>query len=192
MSENAVMQPVLSSIVWKESENSKWLRRAVLAVLGTALLTLSAKISVPFFPVPQTMQSFVVLGLGMALGSRLGAATVALYLFEGAMGLPVFAGGGGFAYMMGGTGGYLVGFVIAAYLTGFLAERGWDRNAYTTAAAMFLGTLAIYAPGLAWLTSLIGAEKAMTYGLLPFVYGDIAKLGLAALLMPTVWKFIKR
>lgn len=192
MSENAVMQPTLSSVVWKETTSSKWLRLTVLALLGTALLTVSAKISVPFFPVPQTMQSFVVLGLGMTFGSRLGAATVLLYCAEGAMGLPVFAGGGGLAYMMGGTGGYLAGFVVAAYLTGFLAERGWDRNVVTTAAAMLFGTLAIYALGLTWLTNLIGSEKAINFGLMPFIYGDIAKLGLAALLMPAIWKYIKR
>lgn len=192
MSENAVMQPTLSSVVWKENASSKWFRLTVLALLGTALLTVSAKISVPFFPVPQTMQSFVVLGLGMTFGSRLGAATVLLYCAEGAMGLPVFAGGGGLAYMMGGTGGYLAGFVVAAYITGFLAERGWDRNVVTTAVAMLIGTLAIYTLGLTWLTNLIGSEKAIKFGLMPFIYGDIAKLGLAALLMPTIWKFIKR
>ena len=105
---------------------------ALLALAGSLLLTLSAKVQVPFYPVPITMQSLVVLCLGATLGARLGAATVVLYLLEGALGLPVFAGtperGIGLAYMAGPTGGYLIGFVAAAYLVGLLAERGWDRS----------------------------------------------------------------
>ena len=150
----------------------------------------------PFYPVPQTMQTLVVLMLGMAYGWRLGAATVLLYLAEGAAGLPVFAGtpekGIGLAYMAGPTGGYLLGFVLAAGLTGWLAERGWDRNAATTALAMLLGNLAIYAPGLFWLGSLLGWDKPiLAWGLSPFVLGELAKLALASLAMPLAWRLVR-
>ena len=166
----------------------------VLAVVGTFALTLSAKNQVPFWPVPMTMQTFVVLVIGLAYGWRLGAATVALYLVEGALGLPVFAGtpekGIGIAYMMGPTGGFLVGFVAAAAVTGWLAERGFDRSIGSTALAMLAGNLAIYGFGLAWLAGLIGTEKAVAFGLVPFLLGDAVKIALAACLMPLAWKAV--
>jgi biotin transport system substrate-specific component len=117
---------------------------------------------------------FVVLTLGMAYGWRLGAATVMLYLVEGAAGLPVFAGtpekGSGLAYMLGGTGGYLVGFVLAAAVCGYLAERGWDRRIVTTALAMLVGNVLIYIPGLFWLGSPFGWDKPIVeWGLTPFI-----------------------
>ncbi len=167
---------------------------AILAVVGTLALTLSAKTHVPFWPVPMTMQTFVVLVIGLAYGWRLGAATVALYLAEGALGLPVFSGtperGIGIAYMMGPTGGFLVGFVAAAGLTGWLAERGFDRSIGTTALAMLAGNVVVYAFGLGWLAGLIGFEKAVQFGLYPFLLGDAAKLVLAACLMPLAWKAV--
>ena len=103
-------------------------RGIVLAVIGSILLTISAKIQVPFWPVPMTMQTFVVLVLGVAYGWRLAGATVLLYLAQGALSLPVFAAGGGLAYMSGPTGGYLVGFLLAAVAVGWLAERSWARS----------------------------------------------------------------
>ena len=141
---------------------------------------------VPFYPVPMTMQTFVVLTIGLAFGWRLGAATVLLYLAEGAAGLPVFAGtpekGVGFAYMLGGTGGYLVGFVLAAALCGFLAEKGWDRHPLRTASAMLLGNILIYIPGLLWLGVLFGWDKPiLEWGLYPFLLGDATKLAIAAI-----------
>ena len=172
-------------------------RNAVLAVLGTALLWISAKIQVPFYPVPMTMQTFAVLVIGMAYGWRLGAATVILYLAEGAAGLPVFAGtpekGIGIAYMLGGTGGYLVGFVLAAAACGWLAERGWDRNIVGTAVAMLIGNVIIYIPGLLWLGAVVGWDKPIfEWGLTPFLWGDLTKLVLAALLVPLAWNVLKR
>ncbi len=142
-----------------------------------------------------TMQTFVILSLGMAYGWRLAGATVLLYLFEGAVGLPVFAGtpekGIGLAYMLGGTGGYLVGFVLATVACGWLAERGWDRNVVTTALAMLVGTVLIYIPGLLWLGVLYGWDKPiLEWGLTPFLLGDAAKLGLAALALPLTWKAV--
>jgi len=125
----------LADTLWPRTQSStNWLRLTVLAFIGTLLMAISAKINVPFYPVPMTMQTFVVLSIGMAYGWRLGGATLLLYLAEGAMGLPVFAGtpekGIGLAYMMGPTGGYLIGFVLAATIVGYLGERGWDRNVF--------------------------------------------------------------
>lgn len=178
------------------SQNSR-LRQALLVIGGSLALWVSAKIQVPFYPVPLTMQTFVVLAFGMAGGWRLAAATIALYLLEGALGLPVFAGtpekGIGLAYMMGPTGGYLLGYLLAAPLAGWLAERGWDRNVVTTGAAMFLGNVALYVPGLLWLGAVAGWDKPiLEWGLTPFIAGDLFKLGLAALLLPAIWKLVNR
>jgi len=169
-------------------------RMVMLAVAGSLLLWVSAKIAVPFWPVPMTMQPFAVMGIGAAFGWRLGMATVALYLLEGALGLPVFSGtpekGIGLAYMAGPTGGYLAGFVLAAGITGWLAERGFDRNVVTMVIAMTAGTIVLYVMGVAWLSHLIGFEKALTFGLYPFVLGDAVKILLAALVFPAAWKWL--
>jgi biotin transport system substrate-specific component len=197
MAQQHVIRSTLIGTLWPAESTSRAIRFVVLAVVGTALLTLSAKIQVPFYPVPMTMQTFAVLVIGIAYGWRLGAATLLLYLAEGAVGLPVFAGtpekGIGLAYMMGGTGGYLVGFVLAAAVCGWLAERGWDRNAVTTALAMLIGNIIIYIPGLLWLGAVFGWDKPiLQWGLTPFLLGDVAKLVLAAATLPLVWKLIRR
>lgn len=171
------------------------LRNGVLAIAGSLALWLSAKLQVPFYPVPMTMQTFVVLVIGTGFGWRLGAATVALYLAEGALGLPVFAGtpekGIGLAYMAGPTGGYLLGYLPAAALCGFLANRGWDRRIVTTALSMLLGTVAIYGFGLSWLGTVVGWDKPiLAWGLTPFILGDLLKLALAAAVLPLAWKFV--
>src|SRR5262249_59631637 len=131
------------------------LRNAVLALGGTVLLWLSSKIQIPLYPVPMTMQTFAVLVLGIAYGWRLGAATMVLYLVEGAIGLPVFAGGwsegGGWRILVGPTAGYLFGFAAAAWGCGRLAERGWDRSVLSAAAALGIGNLIIFALGPAWI-----------------------------------------
>ena len=175
--------PMISFVdaLWPAHGASRLARAAVLAVLGSVLLTLSAKVQVPFYPVPLTMQTLVVLLIGMAFGARLGAATVMLYLVEGAAGLPVFAGtpekGIGLAYMMGPTGGYLLGFALAAAIAGWIVER--RRDAAGLALAVVAGTIAIYAPGLLWLASFVGWAQALALGLVPFVWGDLLKAGLA-------------
>jgi biotin transport system substrate-specific component len=167
--------------LWPVRGGGRLLRAAVLAVLGSALLTISAKIQVPFYPVPMTMQTLVVLLIGMAFGARLGVATVALYLAEGAAGLPVFAGtpekGIGLAYMMGPTGGYLLGFVLAAAIAGWRVER--RRDAAGLALAVLAGSIAVYAAGVLWLASFVGFGKAFELGLLPFLWGDLLKASLA-------------
>jgi biotin transport system substrate-specific component len=170
--------------------------KAALAVAGSLLLWASAKVQVPFYPVPMTMQTFAVLVIGAALGWRLAFATVALYLAEGMAGLPVFAGtpekGIGLAYMVGPTGGYLAGYLLAAPAVGWLAERGWDRRVLTTALMMLIGTALIYAPGLLWLGSVVGWDKpVLAWGLTPFLPGDLAKLALAAALLPACRSLVR-
>ena len=172
------------------------LRALALVVVGSLLLTASAKASVPMWPVPMTMQSFVILVIGMAYGPRLGVATVAFYLLQGAIGLPVFAGtperGIGIAYMLGPTGGYLAGFLVAAAALGWLAERGWDRHALKAIVAMSFATVLLFLPGVAWLAILVGWEKAVASGLTPFLLGSLLKLGLAAALLPLAWREVER
>lgn len=168
---------------------------AATVVVGSLLLALSARISVPFYPVPLTMQTFVVIGLALALGPWRAAAAVLLYLAEGAAGLPVFAGtpekGIGLAYMMGPTGGYLAGYLPAALLGGWLATRGWDRKPLSAMAAALLAGAVIYVPGLLWLGAVIGFDKpVLAFGLYPFVPGDICKALLAAVTFPAAWKWL--
>lgn len=168
----------------------------LLALVGTLALTVSAKTQIPFWPVPMTMQTFVVLVIGMAYGSRLGVATVALYLLEGTLGLPVFAGtpekGIGLAYMMGPTGGYLLGFVAGAWLCGWLAERGFDRSPLRTLIAMSLGHALIFVFGVTWLAQPIGFDKAVAAGVVPFWAATIAKTLLGVVTLPLAWKWIGR
>jgi biotin transport system substrate-specific component len=163
--------------------------------LGVAALAVAAKIKVPFWPVPITMQTFVVLSIGAAYGARLGVATLAAYLAIGALGFDVFTGSSaeanGIAYMMGGTGGYLAGFVLAAAFLGWAARRGWDRSHGRMALAMLAGSVLIYAPGLVWLGWLHGFDKPiLAWGLYPFLVGDALKLALAALVFPLAWKAV--
>jgi biotin transport system substrate-specific component len=179
------IHPTLIGRLWPTQAN-RALRWIALMVLGTLFLAISAHIEVPLYPVPITMQTFAVLVLGMAYGSRLGAATLALYLLEGVSGLPVFATGGA----LGPTFGYIVGFILAAGAVGWLAERGWDRNLVTTAIAMLIGNVLIYVPGLIVLAGYVGIEKVLAFGLIPFLLGDAVKLLLAATLLPIAWKFV--
>lgn len=157
-------------------------------LLGSALLAVSAKVQVPFWPVPMTMQTLVVLMIGMAYGWRLGMATVALYLAEGFAGLPVFAGASaGPAYFMSPTAGYLAGFVMSAGLLGWLAERGWDRSLPRTLIAMTIGHLLIFVPGVLWLSNLFGMEKAIAVGLVPFIAATLLKTLLGTALIKAAW-----
>jgi len=188
------MNTVLVSAFWPQKSQSLIFKLG-LVLIGSLLLAVSSKIQVPFWPVPMTMQTFVVLVIGMAFGPRLGLATVGLYLVEGAFGLPVFAGtpekGLGLAYMAGPTGGYLAGFVVATMLVGTLAARRWDRHPMTAAAAMLVGMAAIYTLGAAWLATFIGVEKALQFGVVPFLLADALKILLATALMPLAWKVVR-
>ena len=198
MTSQSIRFPTLANEIWPDFlDDRSWARHVIFAVVGAALLTLSAKVKIPFYPVPITMQSFVVLALGLTYGSRLGAVTILLYLAAGVLGLPVFAGtpekGIGLAYMMGPTGGYLLGFVVAAAATGYLAERGWDRKISLTFAAMLIGNIVIYLPGLIWLGNIVGWDKpVLQWGLTPFLLGDLAKIVLAMIVIPATWKLVKK
>ena len=166
-------------------------------IAGTILLAISAKVQIPFFPVPMTMQTFVVLLVGFTLGWRLGGLTMLAYLAEGAIGLPVFAGtpdkGIGIAYMMGPTGGYLLGFFVATVMTGVLAERHWDRSWLSATVAALLGLTVIYIFGLLWLGTLLGWDKPiLEWGLWPFLPGEVLKLILLVVLLPLAWKILPR
>lgn len=172
-----------------------WLRDAILITVGALFVAILAqvKIPLPFTPVPLTGQTFAVLLVAAALGSKHGAASMAFYIALGAFGLPVFAGGAaGMAYLTGATLGYLIGFVLAAYVIGLLAERGLERNVRTSILPFLAGTVIIYACGVAWLAVVLGSfSKAITVGLIPFVVGDIIKLIAAALALPAAWKLAK-
>jgi biotin transport system substrate-specific component len=187
------MQNTLVANIWPQV-NTSWATKLLVVVLGSIALTISAKLKVPFYPVPMTMQVFVVLALGLTLGFRLGMATVLLYLAEGALSLPVFAGtperGLGLAYMMGPTGGYLLGYLLAVAAVGWLAEWGWTKRLPETIAISFLGLLLIYVPGLLWLGTVLGWDKPIfDYGFTPFILGDAVKVLLAALLVTGIWQW---
>ncbi|HDQ73164.1 MAG TPA: biotin transporter BioY [Chloroflexi bacterium] len=160
-----------------------------LVLVGSGLMALLAHIEIPLWPVPITGQTFGVLLIGAMLGSRRGALAVMAYLVQGALGLPVFAPGGapGLSRFAGPTGGYLLGFVIAAFVVGWLSERGWDRKVATAALAMLAGNVAIYLFGLPWLARFVGWQAVLSTGLFPFILGDLLKIGLAALTLPGAW-----
>jgi biotin transport system substrate-specific component len=168
-----------------------------LVVGGSLLIALCAQLAIGW-PIPVTGQTFAVLMVGALLGARRASLSVIIYIMEGAAGLPVFAlGRSGFAVLLGPTGGYLVGFVFAAYLVGLLAERGWDRRIGTTVLAMILGNLVIYAFGLLWLCCMIfliklqvGSSMVLVEGLYRFIPGDLLKIALAAILLPSAWKLL--
>src|SRR3712207_6388627 len=143
--------PTLSGAFMPAAQTQRLLYAGLLALIGSGVIALSAQVSVPFYPVPMTLQTLAVLGIGAGFGARLGAAAVLLYLAEGALGLPVFAlGKAGPAVLIGPTGGFLLGFVLAAALIGWFAERGADRNALRMFAAALLAGAVLYVPGLAW------------------------------------------
>jgi biotin transport system substrate-specific component len=188
---NADRRHTLLGATLRDEGMTRALYVAVAVIFGVCLLTLSAKVQVPFWPVPMTMQTLVVLMLGMAYGRWLGAATVLAYLAVGAAGFPVFAGtpqrGVGLAYMMGPTGGFLIGFLAAAWVAGALAERGWDRSVLLSAAAMLVGTVTIFIFGLAPLIASTGLQRAVEIGLVPFLASSGLKMALGAALMPALW-----
>jgi biotin transport system substrate-specific component len=186
---------VLSEEIWHTQGAGLWIKRVVLVAFGIAALAVSAKISIPMWPVPVTMGTFAVLSIGAAYGARLGLVTIFGYMLIGALGFDVFASStaelNGWAYMSGSTGGYLLGFVLATLALGLAARKGWDRSPLKMAAAMLLGNALIYIPGLLWLGALYGWDKPiLDWGLTPFLVGDVLKLALAAALFPMLWKLV--
>lgn len=186
---------VLTEIVVPRSGNARRVKQVALVIVGIAALSVAAKITVPMWPVPITMGTFVVLTLGAAYGSALGLVTILSYILIGALGFDVFAGSSaeasGLTYVLGGTGGYLLGYVMATLVLGALARRGWDRSVARMSLALLIGNVIIYVPGLLWLGQLYGwNESILQWGLWPFLIGDAVKLGLAALLLPGLWKLL--
>ena len=181
----------LAELLWPRREDRAFraLRSAILMALGTALLTLSAKVNLPLPYVPMTLQTLVVLMIGAAYGWRLGSATVIAYLAEGAIGLPVFAGPvGGLTPLIGPTAGYLYGFVLAAFATGWLSQRGWDRSVVWLFVAMAIGHVLILGTGFAWLAfgMKLGVDKAWLVGIVPFIAASLVKNALGATLVPAI------
>ena len=166
------------------------------SIIGSFLLAISSKVQIPLTPVPVTLQTLVLLVMSMFLGWRGAVGATSLYLFQGAIGLPVFAHGGGFIILFGPTGGYLFGFLIASVVVGYLAEKGWDKSVVLTFTSMTIGTLIIYLFGVIWLSYLKDLNTALVFGLLPFITPDILKICLGTCLVSAGWeiseKFINR
>ena len=193
----------LMGALWPQTEKGRFIRMAVLAIAGAALLTLAAKIRVPFYPVPMTLQTLVVPLIACAYGSRLGAATILLYIAEGMAGLPVFTNTppqvASPAYLLGPTGGYLIGWVGAAFLVGWLAERGYGRTLPRLMAVIFTGSIVTFLCGVSWLAFFasmssgatgIGLMAAIETGYIRFALGDIVKVTLAASIVRGSWTLI--
>ncbi len=170
--------------------------RQVGLVIGFSLLTaLAAQVVIPIGPVPITGQTFAVLLTGALLGPRLGAMAMIAYLVEGASGLPFFAGGSfGLVHLMGPTGGYLIAFPAAAFITGAFAEHGWDRRFFSAAAAMAIGSIVIIVCGCVWfvVVSHTSILNAFNVTVAPFILGDIVKILLAAAVLPSGWKLLRK
>jgi biotin transport system substrate-specific component len=191
------MRPDAATLKLAIFPGSGLLTDVLLVLAGTGFVALAAqvKIDLSFTPVPITGQTFAVVLVGASLGALLGLASLGLYLFVGALGAPVYADGQhGWDVLTGPTGGYIVGFVVAACLTGLLAQQRWDRRFSSAVAAMLTGNIVIYLFGLPWLAAKIdaGLEDTLEAGLYPFVVGDLLKLYLAGALLPLAWRFVAR
>ena len=185
------------------------LKNLLIVLIGSILYALSARIAIPIPPVPVTLQTLVLLTFSMAVGSRLAFLTFALYIFEGIIGIPVFAKPpfSGFYYLLGPSGGYLLGMLIASYFVGYLAEKNYDKNFIKSLITIFIGTIIIFIPGLIWLGFWFdqyhpelsqqinlgeGYKYAFKYGLLVFKFTEPVKIALAACITPLIWHFVKK
>ena len=185
---------LVSSLLGKKTNDFVYV--LLTSIIGSFLLAISSKVQIPLTPVPVTLQTLVLLVMSMFLGWRGAVGATSLYLFQGAIGLPVFAHGGGFIILFGPTGGYLFGFLIASLVVGYLAEKGWDKSVVLTFTSMTIGTLIIYLFGVIWLSYLKDLNTALVFGLLPFITPDILKICLGTCLITAGWeiseKFINR
>lgn len=189
MSSTFSLNHPLRSIFWPREKNA--LKDSLLVLAGIIILALSAQISIPLQPVPLTFQSATVLLIGLVYGARLGAEVVSAYLIAGACGLPVFAEiPSSFHFFFGPTGGYLLGFLPAVIVTGWLSERGWASRRFTSFLAALIGAAVIFFFGVGVLSRFVGWDKAILLGLKPFVLTEAAKLILVALFVPKFWKKI--
>jgi biotin transport system substrate-specific component len=184
---------VFSSVLILPSRLTAGIYNITLVAGASLAIALSAQVyfPLPFSPVPVTGQTMTVLLVGALLGRKRGVLAVATYLILGTTGLPLFSAGGfGITRLLGPTGGYLVGFLAAAYLTGWLAEAGWDRRIYTSVVAMIAGNVVIYVLGLARLAHFTDWDRVLPLGLYPFIAGDVLKILLASTLLPAGWKLL--
>ena len=184
----------IETLVLKNSANEQFsqLTNFITIIICSLLLILSAKIKVDLYPVPMTLQPLAVLMIAMLCGRNISVAAVSLYLFQGMVGIPVFAYGGGLPYLLGPTGGFLFGFLFASMIIGELADRGWGKQNFKSVFAMFIGLIVIYAFGIFQLSILKGFDFAIINGLKPFIVGDLYKLVLAALILPQIWKLVSK
>ena len=174
-----------------ENVNIKLLFLIITVFLGSLLLIASAKIKVPLYPVPMTLQPMAVLMIAMLFGRKLATLTVGLYIFKGIMGLPIFAFGGGLMYLMGPTGGFILGFFASAFIVGYLADSGWGKKVSLSIISMLIGMVVIYSLGIFQLALLKGFNFALLKGFYPFLLGDFYKLLLAGIITPYIWKISK-
>ncbi len=189
--ENYKNPTLIETILPKIENKTLSLVKDTTLVLGFAILTgIAAQLKIEIGAVPITMQTLVVLLSGALLGSKKGLMSQFVYILGGLTTLPWFARGGGMAYILSPTFGYILGFVLAAYLVGILTERGWDRDIRTAVLAMLAGNVIIYIPGLLWLAKFVGISKVLTVGFYPFILGDVLKIFLAGLILSFSWKII--
>ena len=184
----------LETLVLKNSAKKHFskLNSLITVIICSFLLILSAKIKVDLYPVPMTLQPLAVLMIAMLCGRNISVAAVSLYLFQGMLGIPVFAYGGGLPYLLGPTGGFLFGFLFASIIIGELADRGWGKQHFKSVFAMLTGLIVIYICGIFQLSILKGFDFAIINGLKPFIVGDLYKLMLAALVLPQIWKLVNK
>ena len=181
---------LVSSLLGKKTNDFVYV--LLTSIIGSFLLAISSKVQIPLTPVPVTLQTLVLLVMSMFLGWRGAVGATSLYLFQGAIGLPVFAHGGGFIILYGPTGGYLFGFLIASLVVGYLAEKGWDKSVVLTFTSMTIGTLIIYLFGVIWLSYLKDLNTALVFGLLPFITPDILKICLGTCLVSAGWEISEK
>jgi biotin transport system substrate-specific component len=193
---NSIAARPLSSLALPENGAARLAIQAAMVIGGTLILTLAAKTKVPLGIVDINLGTLAVMAIGVTYGWRLALVTLLAYMAEGAAGLPVFQGtpekGIGLAYMIGPTGGYLAGYALLALIAGWAADRGWDRNPLKLGVALTAGTALVLGLGYAWLSTLIGAEKAWAFGVAPFIYGDLVKVALVTAAAPAIWALIGR
>ena len=193
MSNQTNTETWIGNIIGKKTENTniKIFCSIITVFLGSLLLIASAKIKVPLYPVPMTLQPMAVLMIAMLFGRNLATLTVGLYIFKGIIGLPVFAFGGGLIYLMGPTGGFILGFFASTFVVGYLADRGWGRKISLSIISMLIGMTIIYTLGIFQLALLKGFNFALLKGFYPFLLGDFYKLLLAGIVTPYIWKISK-
>ncbi len=191
MSEFRSPQAIVPSLLIGSGVSTTILK-AFLILAGSVVIAVAAHIQVPFWPVPMTLQTLAIFAIAAAYGRNLAVLTVIAYLVEGALGFPVFAKGGGLAYFAGPTTGYLVGFVIAAAITGSVADRGWSTSPFKLFGANLVGEIVILVLGAAWIAAMFGTDKAFAWGVGPFIVTDLVKIALASALVPALATTLRR